>query len=79
MAVKYVKIFHSKPFQNVPKRGVWFENKPSGNPAWLQSVERLLFQVGCPAGKNPERDTDSIKSICKINQNVLNLRILMYA
>jgi hypothetical protein len=23
--------FHSKAFQNVPKLGVWFENKPSGN------------------------------------------------
>jgi hypothetical protein len=29
---KYVKIFHSKTLQNLPKLGFWFENKPSGNP-----------------------------------------------
>jgi hypothetical protein len=32
MVTKDIKIFHSKVFQNVPKLGVWFENKPSGNP-----------------------------------------------
>jgi hypothetical protein len=32
MVLKHIKILHSKAFQNVPKVGVWFENKPSGNP-----------------------------------------------
>jgi hypothetical protein len=32
MVIKHIKIFHSKGFQNVKKLGVWFENKPSGNP-----------------------------------------------
>jgi hypothetical protein len=33
MVIKPVKNFHSKGFPNVKKLGVWFENKPSGNPA----------------------------------------------
>jgi hypothetical protein len=33
MCIKYIKLFHSKGFKNVPKLRVWFENKPSGNPA----------------------------------------------
>jgi hypothetical protein len=32
MTIKYLKMFDSKAFQNVPKLGIWFENKPSGNP-----------------------------------------------
>jgi hypothetical protein len=32
MVIKDIKIFHSEGFQNVPKLGVWFEIKPSGNP-----------------------------------------------
>jgi hypothetical protein len=35
MVIKGNKIFHSKAFQNVPKLGVWYENKPSGNPATI--------------------------------------------
>jgi hypothetical protein len=31
MMIKAIEIFRSKVFQNVPKLGVWFENKPSGN------------------------------------------------
>jgi hypothetical protein len=34
MVIKYTKIFHSKTLQNLPKFGFWFENKPSGNPAF---------------------------------------------
>jgi hypothetical protein len=33
-SLKYANIFHSNALQNVPKLGLWFENKPSGNPAW---------------------------------------------
>jgi hypothetical protein len=33
MVIKYIIIFHSKAFQTVPELGIWFENKPSGNPA----------------------------------------------
>jgi hypothetical protein len=32
MVVKDIKIIRSKAFQIVPKLGVWFGNKPSGNP-----------------------------------------------
>jgi hypothetical protein len=32
MSMKDIKMFDSKAFQNVPKLGIWFENKPSGNP-----------------------------------------------
>jgi hypothetical protein len=35
MVIKYTKIFHSKTLQNLPKFCFfWFENKPSGNPAF---------------------------------------------
>jgi hypothetical protein len=33
MVIKDIKLFNSKAFRNVPKLGVWFENKTSGNPA----------------------------------------------
>jgi hypothetical protein len=32
MVIKDIKIFLSNAFQNVPKVGVWIENKPSGSP-----------------------------------------------
>jgi hypothetical protein len=32
MAVKDIKIFHSKALQNLPKLVVCFENKASGSP-----------------------------------------------
>jgi hypothetical protein len=35
--IKDIKIFHSKGFQDVPNLGVWFENKPSGNTAYVRS------------------------------------------
>jgi hypothetical protein len=31
MFIKDVKNFHPNASQNVPKLGIWFENKPSGN------------------------------------------------
>jgi hypothetical protein len=35
--MKHIQIFHSKGFQNVKKLGVWFENKPFGNPDLLKA------------------------------------------
>jgi hypothetical protein len=32
IAVKYIKIFHSKAFKSIPKVEFWNENIPSGNP-----------------------------------------------
>jgi hypothetical protein len=38
MAIKYTIIFHSKALQNLSKLYFWFENKPSGNPAFFVAV-----------------------------------------
>jgi hypothetical protein len=32
MTINYTNIFHSKAVKNVPDLGLWYENKPSGNP-----------------------------------------------
>jgi hypothetical protein len=40
MIVKDIEIFHLNGFRNVPKLGVWFKNKPSGNPAFKLTVGR---------------------------------------
>jgi hypothetical protein len=42
MAIKGITISHSEGFQNVPNLEVWFENKPSGNPA---RVKVMIFMV----------------------------------
>jgi hypothetical protein len=34
MAIIYTKIFHCNSLQNLAKVGFWFENMPSGNPAY---------------------------------------------
>jgi hypothetical protein len=33
IVMKYTNIYHSKALQNLPKFGIWLENKPFGNPA----------------------------------------------
>jgi hypothetical protein len=39
VSIKYTTIFHCKSLQNLPKFGFLFENKPSGNPVWIHSIE----------------------------------------
>jgi hypothetical protein len=34
MTIKYTTIFHPKASKIYPNLGFWFENKPSGNPAF---------------------------------------------
>jgi hypothetical protein len=51
MIMKDVEIFRSKGFQNVPKLGVSFENKPSGNPeedhkSWQLLQRSIIAQSG---------------------------------
>jgi hypothetical protein len=45
MGIKCIKISCSKGFQNVPKLGFLFENKPSGNPGL--SCRRNSIQRAC--------------------------------
>jgi hypothetical protein len=40
MVIKVIKLFNAKAFQNVPKLGVWFENKPS---ATLPTYQKMLL------------------------------------
>jgi hypothetical protein len=46
MVMKAIKIICSKVFQNVPKLGVWFENKPFGNPG--QHSDQISLQKNRP-------------------------------
>jgi hypothetical protein len=41
MAVKYTNFIHSKAFQNVPELKFWYENVPSGNPAFVSLLSTL--------------------------------------
>jgi hypothetical protein len=42
MVIKYTNIYHSKAIQNLPKFGnFWFENKPSGNLAFYDAIQRI--------------------------------------
>jgi hypothetical protein len=50
MVKKYTKIFHTKILQNLPKLGIWFENKPSGNPDRERQQKELRRSAPCPAG-----------------------------
>jgi hypothetical protein len=47
LSKKDIEIFRSKGFQNVPKLGFWFENKPSGNPG-LNSFFGLKKNTASP-------------------------------
>jgi hypothetical protein len=64
LVIKNIKIFHSKASQNVPKLGVWFGNKPSGNPGPEASFPHFgFFKNGWKSGLPDE-------SVKKITQNV---------
>jgi hypothetical protein len=41
MIIKDIEIIRSKCFPNVPKLGVWFENKPPGNPGGHLNIMNL--------------------------------------
>jgi hypothetical protein len=45
MAIKHQNIFHYKTLQIYPKRDLWFQNKPSGNPASIniRASEKSVF------------------------------------
>jgi hypothetical protein len=45
MVIQDIKIFHSKGFPNVPQLGIWFENKPSGNPVFGPKANKKLFPM----------------------------------
>jgi hypothetical protein len=43
MVIKYIKICHSKAFQDIPKLGILVWNIPSGNPGHSQAQTRPIF------------------------------------
>jgi hypothetical protein len=44
IAIKYINIFQSLPYEIFPNWEFWFENKPSGNPA-LEFVKTYFFEA----------------------------------
>jgi hypothetical protein len=40
MSIKDIKMFDSKAIQNVPKLGIWLDNKPSGNPGYMPCTQK---------------------------------------